>query len=580
VEKMDYKIKKILTNWRVILVFIVLLLAIVAIYPNFSVEGVAIRNVMINSSASVAGIESSKSTAAPMSREKIISINNVMIKNISDYYDTINSFIPNTTVQIKTNKNLYQLLIRPKINITVLNETEDKIITETIQVNETINGTLILTNKTVDRTILVNKTIETLIGSEDIGLVVYPAPKTNLRKGLDLQGGTRVLLKPEQKLDQENMDILIENMKYRLNVYGLSDIVVRESNDLSGNQYILVEIAGANEEEVKDLMAKQGKFEAKIGNETVFKGGGDITHVCRTADCSGIDPSRGCGMSGDFWVCRFMFSISLTPEAAQRQADLTKDLDVITDQNKEEYLSEKLYLYLDDVVVDELNIGTDLKGRAVTDIAISGSGSGGTEQAALYNTLDNMKKLQTVLITGSLPVKLSIIKTDNISPMLGEEFVKSAIMMGLLSLAAVLIILIIRYRKLKLVIPMIMTSLIETVVLMGVAAIIGWNLDLAAIAGIIISVGTGINDQIVISDEALRGGGSSSENYDWKKKIKNAFFIVMGAYFTMGVAMIPLMSAGAGLLKGFAITTLIGITIGVFITRPAYAHVIEILLKD
>jgi preprotein translocase subunit SecD len=48
----------------------------------------------------------------------------------------------------------------------------------------------------------------------------------------------------------------------------------------------------------------------------------------------------------------------------------------------------------------------------------------------------------------------------------------------------------------------------------------------------------------------------------------------------MGVAMIPLMSAGAGLLKGFAITTLIGITIGVFITRPAYANVIEILLKE
>ena len=530
------KFKKIFTDWRVILVFIVLLLAIVAIHPNPTVEGVAIRNVLANSSASSAGIESSKPTASPMSRERIISINNVQIKDISHYYEIINSLPPNATVQIKTNKKTHGLLTKPKISVTTLPETED------------------------------------------IGLVVYNAPTTNLRKGLDLQGGTRVLLEPEEQIDKDNMGILLENMKTRLNVYGLNDIVVRESNDLSGNQYILVEIAGANEEEVKDLMSKQGKFEAKIGNDTVFKGGQDITYVCRSADCAGIDPFQGCGSSGSDWFCRFRFSISLTQQAAEKQAELTKDLEVLT-ENKQQYLSKKLYLFLDDAMVDELNIGADLKGKAATQIQISGSGGGSSEQAAALSALTNMKKLQTILITGSLPVKLSVVKTDNISPVLGEEFVKSAVTMGLLSLLAVLVILFIRYRKLKLVVPMIVTSLVETVGLLGVASLIGWNLDLAAIAGIIISVGTGINDQIVITDEALRGE-SGAEVYDWKKKIKNAFFIVMGSYFTMGVAMIPLMSAGAGLLKGFAITTIIGITIGVFITRPAYANVIETLLKD
>ena len=48
---------------------------------------------------------------------------------------------------------------------------------------------------------------------------------------------------------------------------------IKSAGDLSGNQYILVEIAGANEEEVKDLLASQGKFEAKVGNTTVFTGG-------------------------------------------------------------------------------------------------------------------------------------------------------------------------------------------------------------------------------------------------------------------------------------------------------------------
>jgi preprotein translocase subunit SecD len=46
------------------------------------------------------------------------------------------------------------------------------------------------------------------------------------------------------------------------------------------------------------------------------------------------------------------------------------------------------------------------------------------------------------------------------------------------------------------------------------------------------------------------------------------------------VALIPLLWAGAGLLKGFAITTIIGITIGVLITRPAFAEMVKKIEKD
>ena len=44
--------------------------------------------------------------------------------------------------------------------------------------------------------------------------------------------------------------------------------------------------------------------------------------------------------------------------------------------------------------------------------------------------------------------------------------------------------------------------------------------------------------------------------------------------------MFPLFVSGAGLLRGFAITTLIGFTSGVLITRPAFAKMMEILLED
>ena len=573
--------KKMFKQTRVIVLLVFLILAVFAIHPNPWATGATIRTVRVNSSASIGGVTSASPNARPMARERIILVNNHVIANEKDYYEAIADFKPNRTVFIKTNLDEYSLTTKPIVEIKTLPEMEELVIIEIVEEwdNET-NSTI---NKTVERTIEVNKTETTYLGTDDIGISVYDSPFTNLKKGLDLQGGTRVLLEPEEVLNSEDMNILIDNMKRRLNVYGLTDIVVTQVNELpeplgSGKQYILVEIAGANEEEVKDLISKQGKFEAKVANTSVFKGGKDITYVCRSADCAGIDPNGGCSAtSEEEWFCRFRFSIALSPEAAQNQADATDKLEVVA-RNGEEYLSEPLGLYLDDSKVDELQIGADLKGRAVTDIAISGSGTGKNQQEAVLDSLQNMKRLQTILITGSLPVKLNIVKTDNISPVLGKEFINNAILIGVLALLAVAFIMLIRYRKLKILLPLVFTSIAEVVLLMGFASLVGWNLDIAAIAGIIIVVGTGVDHLIVITDETLRGEEDKFVN--WKDTLKKAMFIIVAAYVTTVVAMIPLWWAGAGLLKGFAITTIAGVTFGVFIARPAFAAMIEVILKN
>jgi len=228
--------------------------------------------------------------------------------------------------------------------------------------------------------------------------------------------------------------------------------------------------------------------------------------------------------------------------------------------------------------VDELQIGSELKGSAVTQIAISGSGQGGTQQEAVDDALTNMRRLQTVLTTGSLPVKLEIVKTDAVSSTLGKEFTKNALLMAVLAIIAVSIVLGIAYRRFIIVTPIVLTMLAEVILVLGFAALIKWNIDMAAIAGIIVAVGTGVDDQIVITDETLHGEARSI--YNWKQKLKNAFFIIMSAYATLVVAMIPLLRAGAGLLQGFAITTIAGVTFGVIFTRPAYAAIIEILVKE
>ncbi len=398
---------------------------------------------------------------------------------------------------------------------------------------------------------------------------VSSIPKSNIKTGLDLSGGSRALVKAKDKeLSPSELSELIDVVSNRLNVYGIADIKISSISDLTGNNFMMVEIAGATTADLKSLISQQGKFEGKIGNETAFVGGEqDIASVCRNdATCAGIE---GCPQSNDGnYYCNFRFSITLSADAAQKHADITGKLGISL--NNSEYLDKSLDLYVDDNFVESLYISKDLKGRAEPQISIQGAGTGTSEEEAYNNAKEEMKKLQTILITGSLPYQLEIVKLDTISPSLGESFTKNIILLGLVVFLIISIVLFVKYRKIKLTASVILTMFSEAFITIGIAAFIGWNLDAPSIAGIIAGMGTGVNDQIVILDESF-----FNKQISLKERIKKAFFIIIGAFFTIVAAMLPLFWAGAGLLKGFAITTIIGISVGVFITRPAFGEIVK-----
>jgi len=404
------------------------------------------------------------------------------------------------------------------------------------------------------------------------GFTVKEVGTSNLKKGLDLVGGVRVVLRPTVDLAESEIIDMIDLLEKRLNVFGVSDMSIRNSKDLEGTNYIIIEIAGASKEEIVDLVSKQGKFEAKIGDDIVFRGGKDIKSVCRSPECSGISYQNGCyPVDGGEWQCRHQFSVGVSQESAEKHSDITSKLSIDGG-----YLSEKLDLYLDDELVSSLFISEGLQGIVATTFSISGSATGITEEAAAQNAIADMKEMQTLLISGSLPYSVEVERVDVISASLGEKFFGEALLSIILAIFAVGGVIFARYRNLNIAIPMIVTGLSEVAIILGFAALIRWNLDLAAIAGIIAAVGTGVDDQIVITDEVMRGRGAEES---WVERMKRAFFIIFAAYFTMLVAMLPLWFIGAGVLKGFALTTIIGVTIGVFITRPAFAKMIETLLE-
>ncbi|MFH1290218.1 MAG: MMPL family transporter, partial [Nanoarchaeota archaeon] len=408
-----------------------------------------------------------------------------------------------------------------------------------------------------DYTILTNQTLE---------ITVDDVPRTRIQTGLDLRGGARALVQPDVPVSDSELQDLVAISRNRFNVYGLSDVNIKGIRDLSGNKFMLVEVAGATPSDLEQLIGQQGKFEAKVGNITVFEGGNrDISDVCRNdATCAGI---RECFQVQGGYACNFAFVVYLKEDAAQRHADATRNL---TLDETGQYLSEKLYLFVDDNEVDSLLIGSSLRGQVTTQISIQGSGSGETREDAIKDARASMNKLQTVLLTGSLPYKLNIVKLDTISPTLGHEFVRSVFLAVIAAIVIVSIVVLIRYRKAKASLALLFTSFSELVIILGVAALIRWNLDLPSVAGILATIGTGVDQQIIILDEAGR-----SKSLSIKERIKRASAIILSAYLTLVAAMIPLYWAGAGLFKGFALTTIIGVTAGVLITRPAFAEMIR-----
>jgi preprotein translocase subunit SecD len=400
-------------------------------------------------------------------------------------------------------------------------------------------------------------------------IAVDDIPRTNIKTGLDLRGGARALVEAEQELTENQLEELIAVARNRFNVYGIQDVQIRGVSDLEGNKFMLIEIAGATPDNLRKLIEDQGIFEARIGNQTVFESvRGDIADVARDAQRAGI---RSCNPAGDNYFCNFDFTIYLTEGAAEKHAEITSELGL---DETGQYLDQNLDLILDGNNVSSLKISSGLRGQKTTQISIQGGETAETRDEAYNRASEEMKRLQTILKTGSLPYKLNIVKLDTVSPTLGGAFTRSILLAGISAIVLVSLIVLVRYRNFKASLALLLTSFSELFIILGVAALIKWNLDLPSIAGILATIGTGVDQQIVILDEA-----SKHKEIGIKSRLKRALFVIFTAYITSVVALLPLYWAGAGLFRGFAFTTIIGITAGVLITRPAFADIIGRLEK-
>jgi len=208
----------------------------------------------------------------------------------------------------------------------------------------------------------------------------------------------------------------------------------------------------------------------------------------------------------------------------------------------------------------------------ISTLVISGSRDNGETART------DLEELTILLESGSLPTPVKSISKETISPSLGESFKSLILMMGVIAFIIVALIVTIRYRTAKLAIPIFIIGASEVLINFGFIAWWGWPLDLAAFAGLIAAIGTGVDSEIVITDEVMGRKGKASMSLI--KRIKTALFIVVVAALTIIAVMGPIVLfsrtfPGIDKLYGFAVVTIMGALIGAFITRPAFTKIIE-----
>ena len=350
---------------------------------------------------------------------------------------------------------------------------------------------------------------------------------------------------------EETVDETKQVLDRKLNRLGLQDIKVR----VVDNKFILIDLAGVDVTDAQEIVGKPGVFEIRIQTE-----GNESIHVLYGDQI--VDVSLPQGDQYGNWGVPF----TLSEEGAMAFQKAAIDTGAVRNR-----VDHEISMHLDNDPIFSAPLAQDLAASLeVAPLRSMVAQVGGDSQRA--------HELYIHLREGALPVNVEIIGSGQVTAALGDQFKKQVLIAGIMAILAVGLVIYYRYRETKIVVPMVATSFSEVLMLLALAALLKQQLDLPAIAGIIAVIGTGVDHLVIITDELLYEGKMPSGKI-YIARLKSAFGIIMAAAATTVAAMAPLFAMGFGAFKSFALITIAGVVIGVFIARPAYGRIIGRIMQ-
>jgi preprotein translocase subunit SecD len=348
----------------------------------------------------------------------------------------------------------------------------------------------------------------------------------------------------------------------------------------TGDRFLKVEVPGADREAVIDLLNERGVVEIRavypeqVNGSTVYRN----TTVLTQDD---IDP----GTVGESDKGEAFVRVAVTQEAAPRFSEDMRQYGFAQEggvtcaiERTDAEPGHCLVVIKDGRFIDAFGMDETLS-RPIREGTFGGSfrmttGSG-------PNATQDAEQVRIALQAGALPSDLQIEEGDNlfIQAEFAQRFKFFSLVTGIVAALAVALVVFVRYREPRVAAPMVATALAEVFILLGFAAAIGLALDLSHIAGFIAVIGTGVDDLVIIADEVLNQGDVRTRRV-FQSRFRKAFWVIGVAALTTIIAMAPLTVLSLGDLTGFAMVTIVGVLIGVLVTRPAYGDILRALMTS
>lgn len=351
-----------------------------------------------------------------------------------------------------------------------------------------------------------------------------------IKLGLDLRGGTSVVLQAQGKIESDTMDKVRDIIERRVDGLGVTEPVIQ----ISGNDRLIVELAGIKDsQKAVELIGTTAKLEFKIKNQDgtygpTLLGGSAI----KTAVLS----------QGEFG--RPAVDFTLDSKGAEVFAKITR-----------ENIGKPLAIMLD--------------GKEQSAPVINSEISRGTGQITT-NSREDAQKITNLLKSGALPVSIKILEVRTVGATLGVESIKQTQFAGILAMIAISLFMFAIYK-----IPGLIADVVLVIygfLVLASLSLVGSTLTLPGIAGFILTLGMAV-DANVITFERIKeemGKGYSIEDSVAKGFENGLPAIIDGNLTTLLIAAV-LFSFGTGPVRGFAVTLSLGVMItmltAIFITK-------------
>lgn len=397
-----------------------------------------------------------------------------------------------------------------------------------------------------------------------------------LKLGLDLQGGTHIILEAKDteaiKITPETIAGTIAVIRNRVDGIGISEPIIQQK----GSRQVVVDFPGIkNPNQAIRLIGQTAQLEFReaewappgadrlptqnlatlLGKNgqlaTVSIGDGSRPIILRSVAITGADLKHA--SPGTDPVGKPVVNIEFTDVGREKFARVTQ-------QN----IGKPLAILLDNRIISAPNINDAIVG--------------GRAEISGQFTPDEMRDLVIKLNAGALPVPIEIVSTKIVGPSLGRDSIEKSKIAGIAGFLLVCAFMGIVYRISGGVANV--ALILYVVIFLAIIKLLGITLTLPGIAGLILTIGMAVDANVLIFERIKEEmGRHPTDLAAIRAGFSRAFITILDSNVTTLISAVVLFWLGAGSIRGFGVTLSLGILISMFTAVYASRVMLENLPK-